>query len=64
MLDLKRLVQNGIFDKRTQQNIAVRVIAHLGDNLEQHEGIFFDHMGKNLFKYILGSFTNYVDKRV
>ena len=35
MSDLKKLVNEGIFCKRTNRHIQVRVIACLGDNLEQ-----------------------------
>ena len=35
MHDLKELVTNGIIDKITNRHIEVRVIACLGDNLEQ-----------------------------
>ena len=33
MDDLSRLVQNGMFDKRTNTNLQIRVIANIGDNL-------------------------------
>ena len=35
MLELRSLVINGIYDAKTEKNIDVRIIASLGDNLEQ-----------------------------
>ena len=37
MTELKQLVNNGFFDEKSKTNLQVRVIASLGDNLEQHE---------------------------
>ena len=35
LLELKNIVLEGIFDKKSNKNLQVRVIASLGDNLEQ-----------------------------
>ena len=37
MLELKTLVEEGFFDEKTQTTLSVRVIASLGDNLEQND---------------------------
>ena len=35
LLELRSIVLQGIFDKKSNKNLQVRVIASLGDNLEQ-----------------------------
>ena len=37
MTELKDLVNNGLYDKKTNSIIQVRIISSLGDNLEQNE---------------------------
>ena len=37
MADLKKLVNEGIYDKKTNSILQVRIISHLGDNLGQNE---------------------------
>ena len=37
MSDLKRLVLEGLFDKKTNIALQVRIVCSLGDNLEQNE---------------------------
>ena len=54
MIDLEDLVNNGLYDKKTNSTIQVRIISSLGDNLEQNEVSIYHEFPMFIFSIKVG----------